>query len=73
MGRQDEAAPRAKHIIGLWFVRADLGVWIFDGFDQLSAVLAEKFHGTYFTADPRTSSAILETRDGLMKSPMWGR
>jgi len=45
MGRQDKAAPGAEHIVGLWVVRTDLGVWIFDWLDHLSAVLATEFHG----------------------------
>ena len=54
---KNEAAPGTEHIEGLRIVRADLRVRIFDGFDQLTAVLAAEFHTKYFTAANRPHGA----------------
>jgi hypothetical protein len=41
---QDETASRAEHIVGLGIVRSDLGIGVLYRLDDLSAVLAAKFH-----------------------------
>jgi hypothetical protein len=48
--RQDKAASGAQNVVCLWFVCADLWVWIFDRLHNLTAVLATEFHASHFIA-----------------------